>query len=167
MATTVLNIKITEVENKMSNMSGLVTTTALNTKISKVKNEIRIHDKYITTLEFNKLTVENYTARLKWANWMTKTDFDKKLTRFNRKTTSNKTKYLEVQKKLRSPITIDYNFFLGRMYFTSNDESQNTLLLLFNTWLKKAKLLIMFLVGNQMEYKVLNISHYMLLSYIA
>ena len=64
-ATTVLNIKITEVENKMSNMSGLVTTTALNTKISKVKNEIRIHDKYITTLEFNKLTVENYTARLK------------------------------------------------------------------------------------------------------
>ena len=98
---------------------------------------------------------------------MTKTDFDKKLTRFNRKTTSNKTKYLEVQKKLRSPITIDYNFFLGRMYFTSNDKSQNTLLLLFNTWLKKAKVLIMFLVGNQLEYKVLNISHYMLLSYIA
>ena len=46
-------------------MSGLVTTTALNTKISKVKNEIRIHDKYITTLEFNKLTAENYSARLK------------------------------------------------------------------------------------------------------
>ena len=51
---------------------------------------------------------------------------DKKLTSFNRKITSNKTKYLEVQKKLNSLITKDYNFFLGRIYFTSNDGSQNT-----------------------------------------
>ena len=28
--------------------------------------------------------------------------------------------------KLNSLITNDYNFFLGRMYFTSNDGSQNT-----------------------------------------
>ena len=47
---------------------------------------------------------------------MTKTDFDKKLTSFNRKITSNKTKYLEVQKKLNSLITKGYNFFLGRMF---------------------------------------------------
>ena len=40
---------------------------------------------------------------------------------------SNKTKHLEVQKKLNSLITKDYNFFLGRIYFTSNDGSQNTL----------------------------------------
>ena len=40
---------------------------------------------------------------------------------------SNKTKLLEVQKKLNSLITKDYNFFLGRIYFTSNDGSQNTL----------------------------------------
>ena len=45
---------------------------------------------------------------------------------FNRKVTSNKTKYLEVQIKLNSLITNDYNFFLGRIYFTSNDGSQNT-----------------------------------------
>ena len=56
---------------------------------------------------------------------MTKTDFDKKLTSFNRKITSNKTKYLEVQRKLNSLVTSDYNFFLGRMYFTINDGSQN------------------------------------------
>ena len=37
-----------------------------------------------------------------------------------------KIKYLEIQKKLNSLITKDYNFFLGRIYFTSNDESQNT-----------------------------------------
>ena len=40
---------------------------------------------------------------------------------------SNKTKHLEVQKKLNGLITKDYNFFLGRIYFTSNDGSQNTL----------------------------------------
>ena len=37
-----------------------------------------------------------------------------------------KIKYLEIQKKLNSLITKDYNFFLGRIYFTSNDGSQNT-----------------------------------------
>ena len=102
-------------------MIGLVTTTVLNTKISEVENKIPNHDKYITTPEFNKLTAENFTARLKQANLVTKTDFDKKLTSFNRKITSNKTKYLEVQKKLNSLITNDHNFFLGGMYFTSND----------------------------------------------
>ena len=58
---------------------------------------------------------------------MIKTDFDNKLTSFNRKITSNKTKNLEFQKTLNSLITKDYNFFLGRIYFTSNDGSQNTL----------------------------------------
>ena len=33
---TVLNIKISEAENKIPNMSVLVTTTGLNTKISEV-----------------------------------------------------------------------------------------------------------------------------------
>ena len=57
---------------------------------------------------------------------MSQTDFDNKLISFNRKITSNKTKHLEVQKKLNSLTTKDYNFFLGRMYFASNDWSQNT-----------------------------------------
>ena len=42
---------------------------------------------------------------------MTKTDFDNKLTISNGKITSNKTKCLEVQKKLNNLITNDYNFF--------------------------------------------------------
>ena len=57
---------------------------------------------------------------------MNKTGFDNKLIRFNRKIISNKTKYLEVQKTLNSLTTKDYNFFSGRIYFTSNDVSQNT-----------------------------------------
>ena len=57
---------------------------------------------------------------------MSKTNFDKNLTSFDRKIASNESKYLEVQKKLNSLRTNDYNFFLGRKYFTSNDRSQNT-----------------------------------------
>ena len=103
-----------------------MTTTVSNTKISEVENKIANNDKYITTLEFNKLTVEHFTARLKQANLANKTNFDNKVTSFNRKFTSNKTKYLEVQKKLNSLITNYYNFFVGRMYFTSNYGSQST-----------------------------------------
>ena len=55
--------------------SGSVTTTVLSTKICEVENKIPNHDRYITTLEFNKLIAENFTARLKQANLVTKTDF--------------------------------------------------------------------------------------------
>ena len=57
---------------------------------------------------------------------MSKTEFDNKLISFKKAITSNKTKYLEVQKKLKSLITKVYNFFLDKIYFTSNDASQNT-----------------------------------------
>ena len=50
---------------KIPDTSGLVTTTVLNTKISEVGNKTRDKSKYITTQEFNKLTAENFTARLK------------------------------------------------------------------------------------------------------
>ena len=83
------------------------------------------HDKYITTLEFNKLSAESFAARLKQVNLLTKTDSDNKLTSINKRITSNKTKHLEVQKKANSLITNDYNVFLGRMHFTGNDRSQN------------------------------------------
>ena len=50
-----------------------MTAADLNTKISEVENKIPNHGKYITTPEFNKLTAENFTARLKQANLETKT----------------------------------------------------------------------------------------------
>ena len=75
----------------------------------------------------NKLTAENFTARLKQADLVDKIDFDYKLIGFSRKVTPNKTKYLEVQKKLNSVITKDYNSFLGIIYFTNNYGFQNML----------------------------------------
>ena len=49
-----------------------------------------IHDKYIITPEFNKLTVENFAARLAQANLVTKTDFDDKLKTLIKKLTQTK-----------------------------------------------------------------------------
>ena len=75
-----------------------MTTTDFGTKIGEVENKIPDHAKYISTSEFNKSTAENFRARLKQVNLVNETDFDNELISFNRKITSNKTKYLEVQK---------------------------------------------------------------------
>ena len=87
MTTTVLNAKISEIEIKILNTSGLVATTVLNAKIREVENKIPNHDKYTITSGFNKLAAENFTARIKEINLVTKTDFDKKLISCNRKIT--------------------------------------------------------------------------------
>ena len=111
MTTTVLNTKISEVENKIPNTSNLVTSTVLNIEIGEVENKIPVNSKYIPTQEFNNLTAQNFTARLKQANLVNKTYFDNKLTSFNRLITLNKLKQLEVQKKLNSLITKDFICF--------------------------------------------------------
>ena len=64
MITTLLNTKISEVENKIPNTSSLVTTIVVCRKISKIENRIPDHAKCVTTPEFNKLITENFTARL-------------------------------------------------------------------------------------------------------
>ena len=110
---TILNTKIGEVKKKIPDTSRLVTTTVLNTK----------NGEYITE-QVNKLTAEYFAVRLKPADLVSKNDFDNKLISFNRKSTSHKTKYLEVKKNLNSLTTQGYNFFLGRIFFTSHDGSQ-------------------------------------------
>ena len=97
-ATTVLNTKIIEVENKTPNANSLVTTTVLNTKTGEIEKKIPDNSKYITTQEFNKLTAESFTSRLKQADLVIKIDFDNKLISFNKRIASDKTKHLEVHK---------------------------------------------------------------------
>ena len=121
-----MNTKISEVENKIPNTSILVTRTIYNTKVNEVEKKIPDHAKYTTTEEFNKLTTESVAARLKQASAVKKTDFENKLISFDRKITSNKTKYLEVKKKLNTQTTKDYICLLGRIYFATNDGSKNT-----------------------------------------
>ena len=61
---TTLNAKINEVRNKIPSFTNLVAITTLT-----VENNILDHNKYIT-----KSTVENFNARLKQANLVTKGD---------------------------------------------------------------------------------------------
>ena len=70
-----------------------------DTKVNEIEKKINDHnyDKYITTPDFNKLTAENFPAKLAQANLVTMTDFDDKLINLNRKITSNKTKHLLVE----------------------------------------------------------------------
>ena len=48
------------------------------------------HDKYITTPEFNTSTTDVFNARLAEASFITKTDFDAKLSSLKRKISANK-----------------------------------------------------------------------------
>ena len=106
-----LNAETTEIVNKIPSITGLVTNSALaavENKISDIsslvkKTMINIyhdHDKYIITSELNKLTTENFNARLAQANLITKTDFDTRLQSLKR-ITSNKTKHLLVENQLK------------------------------------------------------------------
>ena len=79
------NIKITEIEGKIPDISGLATKTALttvenkipsisslakktdyNTKITDIENKLNNHnhDKYVATSEFNALGANVFNARL-------------------------------------------------------------------------------------------------------
>ena len=69
-----------------------MTTTVLNTKISEVENKIPDNSKYFTTQEFNELTEENFAPRLKQPDLVNKTDFHNKLTSFNRGTSKETNK---------------------------------------------------------------------------
>ena len=56
---------------------GFSWKTDYDTKIGEIENKITDHDhnkKYITVKELNKLTSENFAARLKQANLATKAD---------------------------------------------------------------------------------------------
>ena len=63
---------------------------------------------------------------------MKKTDFDDKLKNLNEKVTSNKTKYIEAEKKI-TDLTNKVSemakkgcdFLLGKIYFAGNDSYQN------------------------------------------
>ena len=71
--TTALNATINEVKNKITNITNLATTNAFTDIENKITTD-HYHDKYITTQEFNKLTSENFTARLAQGNLTNESD---------------------------------------------------------------------------------------------
>ena len=99
---TTLNAKINEIKGETRGITNLATSTALTV----VENKIPHNSKYITTPEFNKLTGEDFIARLKQGNlgtkgdiadFVKKADFEDKLKNLNKKVTSNKSQYVLVE----------------------------------------------------------------------
>ena len=84
--------------------SDLVKKADYDIKIAEIEKKITDHDhssRYITTQEFNKLTAENFTAKLKQAYLANKADiadltkekdFDNKLRNINKKVVQNEKK---------------------------------------------------------------------------
>ena len=93
------NIKITDIENKLTNHN---------------------HDKYIDTSDFNTLATNVFNARIAQANLITKTDFDAKLSSLNRKITKNKSKHLLVENELNKLKAFDSSYFIGKSHFGEN-----------------------------------------------
>ena len=75
------------------------------------------HDKYVTTVEFNRLTTENFKTRLAYANLITKTNFDTELKKISERVTSNKSKHLLVENELKKLKKIDSIYFKGKSHF--------------------------------------------------
>ena len=147
MSNLVKKTKLTELENKILDISNLATKTALitvenkipavsslnketdyNPKIMDIENKLNNHnhDKYITNSEFNKLAADVFNARLAQANVITKTDFDAKLLILNRKITKTKTDHLLVVNELNKLKTFDSSYFIGKSHF-EEDSTQNYL----------------------------------------
>ena len=67
---------LTAVETKISDVSRLVRKRDYSTKITEIENKLNDHvhdnDKYISTPEFKKLTAQNFAARLRQENLVTK-----------------------------------------------------------------------------------------------
>ena len=73
-------IAITAVENKIPSVSSLVKKTDYDTKVTEIEKKLtnHDHDKYITTRKFSTLAAV-FNATLAQANLITKADFDDKL----------------------------------------------------------------------------------------
>ena len=61
-----------------------------------------------------------FNTRIAQANFITKTDFDAKLSNLNTKITQNKPKHLLVENELNKLKTFDSSYFIGKIHFQGN-----------------------------------------------
>ena len=125
MTASVLKTKISEVENKIISVSGLVKKTDYDAKIKDIER------KYFSTTDYNKFTSDILDVKIKQKELVSKSDIDKKLINVSGKITENKRKQVEFEKEITdltnkvAQIPEKGYGFLCRMYFKDNDGYQN------------------------------------------
>ena len=187
-----MNTKSSEAENKISDVSGLVTTLS-NTKTGEVENKIpditslnkkayyntKIKDmegKYFTKCNYKfmsdildsrikkKKKKKKKTNKCDIPNLVRNSDLNSKLP-----TLATESELKAEQYKIGKSQTHDLSYFLGKNFF--RDDGLENMFVYQPTLdileLKKARTLIMFLDGNQMGSILLNVHHYKLVSCIA
>ena len=119
---------LTIVENKIPDVSNLIKKTDYNTKITEIENKLtdHNHDKYITIPEFNTLAADVFNARLARANLVTKTIFDNTVSSLDSKIAVNKTKNVSIENEFKKLKTFDLSYFRSKSHF-EKDGTQNYL----------------------------------------
>ena len=136
--------KITEIEGKIPDVSGLATKTALGNAENKIPDVSDLVKKQIITLKLQKLKInlkiiiminilllqnliiDVFNARLSRANLVAKTNFDNTISSLDSKIAENKTKNESIQNELKKIKTLDLGYFIGKNYF-EEDGAQNYL----------------------------------------
>ena len=110
---------LTAVENKTPDVKNLVNKTDYKAKVTEIENKHtnHNHDKYIDTQEFNKLTADVFNERITQVDLITKTEFDSRLSKLNRKITANKSKHLLVENELNKLKISDSSYFIRKSHF--------------------------------------------------
>ena len=103
---------LSPVENNIPNVSNVVKKTDYGTKITEIEHD---HDKYVTTLEFNKLSSKVFDARL------SSSYFDDKRKSEKQKNSSNKIKNLLNENEFKMLKTFDFSYFKGKRHFEEDD----------------------------------------------
>ena len=80
----------------------------------------------MTTPEFNTLAADVFNARIALANLITKTEFDLRMSKLNRKITASKSKHLLVENELNKLKMFGSSYFIGQSHF-DEDGTQNYL----------------------------------------
>ena len=121
---------LTTVENKTPNVSSLVKKTDYNTKIIKIENKLNNYnyDKYITTPELNTLAADVFNARIAQANSVAKTYFNNTVSNLDGKIAGNKAKNESMKNELKKLKTFDSSYFVGKSHFEEHG-TQSSLVL--------------------------------------
>ena len=111
---------------------------------ANVKAELDLSN-YATKADLKNATDDELTSKIDFVNFVKKTDFDDKLKNLNKKVTSNKTKHVLVENKVKNYRHLAQAFLLVKVTLVMTDPKISSY---FNQF---TKLLLLFLVFQRLS----------------